>query len=472
MDFITSDLVIGFTAIIYLIALINILRIVRQDLSPGAALSWILINAAFPLLGVPLYYFLGQSKITGYVKQRNLIPKSTEKHAGGISKGPRLPSYAMTMVASLSKLDELYQAFPGEADLMIDGKEAFPEIFKAIGEAKEYILVQYYILKQDRLGLELKGLLESKAARGIKVYLLIDDWGSFGLGRRYVRDLKKAGVKVVRFLPVGLRFSFQVNFRNHRKLVLIDGKVAFTGGLNMGVEYLGNKKAGHWRDTHLKLTGPCLGPLITTFIEDWNFASKKDLSSVISFPEVSINPEKAKWIQTISFGPGDDLPSGGLTLFTQAIHSAKESLWIATPYLIPDSILENALIMAALRGVKIRILIPQKADSKLVHMVSLVHGERLKKYAEIFLYTNGFMHQKVILIDKSSSIIGTSNFDNRSIYLNFETSLVIHNQKFASKVAAMLEKDFSNAVPMSQKRPLRGFTKKFSRFIRLLGPLF
>lgn len=462
-----TELLFGLTICIYLLALLNILRIIKQDLSPGATMSWILVNAIFPLLGVPLYYFLGQSKLSGYVKRRFRTHKVIgeniiQQHFQPVS----IPNDHLPTIKALTSLDESFKVLPGNVTLMINGERAFPEIFKEIDRAQKYILVQYYILRQDRLGLELKEKLKAKANDGIKVCLLIDDFGSYGLGRKYVRDLKKSGIQVARFLPFGVRFNFQINFRNHRKLVLIDGEVAFTGGLNMGMEYLGQRDQGDWRDTHLKISGPCLGPLITTFLEDWYFARKKDLREEIHFHYPVKSDQHTQLIQVVSFGPGDDHISAGLVLFSQAIMSAKISVSIATPYLIPDAILEHALILASLRGVKIRILIPRVSDSKIVHMVSLVHAQKLLKYMEIYLYNDGFMHQKVILIDDKTSIIGTSNFDNRSIYLNFESSITIHDRDFSKEVSRMLENDFSKASPLILK------TKQFYQFIRILGPLF
>lgn len=469
------DLYFVVSVVFFLLGIKNVVHILRQNLSPGASLAWMAINMTLPILGVPLYYFLGQSKIGGYKRKRDrrqeaLKHKKEEGQPKELSSELDQLGRFQEMAKALCQLDHEIPLMRAEVELMINGENAFPAIFSEIKMAKEYVVVQYYILRSDRLGLELQELLKEKAQRGLSVYLLIDDWGSFGLGRAYVRDLKKAGVKVARFLPFRFRFGFQINFRNHRKLVVVDGRVAFTGGLNVGLEYLGRKGYGFWRDTHLKLHGDgVICGYMNAFFEDWFFATSEDLRDKLPIPP-SLGTESCR-LQMVHSVPGVDL-SGGMSLFFQAISSSRKSLFIATPYLIPDSILEMALIQAALRGVEISILIPKKGDNPFIHMVSLAHAEKLRKYMRIYLYTKGFMHQKVLLIDEEVAVMGTCNFDNRSMYLNFETSLAIYDREFAKRTHEMLCLDQMDSILLSNTTGLKRWQRRSARFLRLLAPLF
>ncbi len=473
-DIVDLNFVTLLLLVFYLLAFRNVIRVMRQEMSAAATLSWIIINVTVPFLGVPLFYFLGQNTITGYTKRfwksqvKHTKPQGlTDRQAKEALENDRLQLLQRVMI----KLDPGYAVAPYELELLINGAQTFPEIFRCIENAKHCILVQYYIIRQDRLGLELKNLLCKKAAQNVRIFLLIDDWGSFGLGREYVKDLIRAGVKVARFLPFRIRFNFQVNFRNHRKLVLIDGEIAFTGGLNIGVEYQGRKRNAFWRDTHLKIVGPSLRVLMETFSEDWYFATRQDIRDQFHYPPPSPGKPGEVPIQIVSFGPGGGRWAG-LTLYFQAICSAKRSLVIATPYFIPDVILENALHMAALRGVEITLLIPKSGDNFFVHVVSIVHASRFAKTARVAQYQNGFMHQKVMLIDSETAILGTMNVDNRSIYLNFETAVVVHDAKFCQGIEQMLAQDLAESRPLDPEKAIKPSIRPFAGLIRLMGPLF
>jgi len=374
--------------------------------------------------------------------------------------------------------------------LLVDGKQTFDAIFRAIASARSYIFVQYYILRSDRLGLELKRLLIARANAGVRVYLLYDDMGSFWLSQEYIKDLVNSGVVVARFLPVrSLKRGMQINFRNHRKLVVVDGVTAFTGGLNIGEEYAErrfrnrSKRAGGnlWRDSHVQLAGPAVAQLEEVFLEDWHFATGVALevstqvtdesASITTFPTTAV-PKKC-FVHVVPSQPTDESLIGVL-LFMQIIQSAKNRLWIATPYFVPDTTLMRELELAALRGVDIRIIVPKRSDSPVVQWVTLSYAEQLMKSGVKFcLYHRGFMHQKLALVDDSMAVIGSTNFDNRALYLNFETTLLIHGKEFAAEVESVLNNDLSGCRyyrPATQ--PVRRFWLKLrENFARLLAPL-
>jgi cardiolipin synthase len=311
--------------------------------------------------------------------------------------------------------------------------------------------------------------------------MLVDDMGSFWLSQDYLRDLKKNGVSVGRFLPIAsFKRFFQMNFRNHRKLVIVDGDLAFTGGLNVGEEYAAprsKKSKRYWRDTHVALRGGAVGQLEELFLEDWYFAQGEK----INLPKkADVSAKKAHKvgggsfaIQLMPMGPTDDAFVSVLFLL-HLLNSAQKRVWIATPYFVPDQSILRALELAVLRGVDVRVIIPQKADSRLVQWASLSYADQLQaKGVKVMLYEAGFMHQKVILLDDHVSAVGTMNLDNRAMYLNFEIMVLVFNEAFGISVKHMLLNDFLSCrfFRVSGGSWPRALRKIRGNAARLLAPL-
>jgi len=328
--------------------------------------------------------------------------------------------------------------------LLIDGEETFSAIFSGIESAEKYILVQYYIIKDDSIGREFKNRLIRKARSGVQVLLLYDEIGCLKLPSSTIRKLKGAGVDVQPFRGSRKRANrFQLNFRNHRKLVLVDGRKAYVGGLNVGDEYLGwDPKFGHWRDTHLEVTGPAVQCLQLAFMEDW-------YSSVNRIPELEWTPAAAnngnRNMLILPTGPADEFETCSL-FFLHCINRAYERIWIASPYFVPDSPSVKALKLAALRGVDVRLLLPEKADHKFVYLASFSYLDETEPAGvRVFRYQPGFLHYKALLVDDYLSAVGTANLDNRSFRLNFELMAVVADHEFAGQVENMFQKDFDRS---------------------------
>jgi cardiolipin synthase len=310
--------------------------------------------------------------------------------------------------------------------------------------------------------------------------------GSFWISKQYVKDLRRAGVRTARFLPVtSLKRLFLLNFRNHRKLVVVDGLHAFTGGLNVGEEYVGSrfKRQRDWRDTHLMVSGPGVRQLEDVFFTDWHFATGEKLADQFAsywhepFFQRGIDQLKLttakEFIQIVPSGPADHTAIGML-VFSATIQAARKRIWLATPYFVPDEPLQKDLELAVLRGVDVRLLLPKVSDHRFVHWVTLSYAEQMqRKGVRVFLYTQGFTHQKVILVDDDLAAIGTANFDYRAMYLNFETMVLVHGQSFAAATETMLMSDFDRSlefVPEPDHR-IRALTRLRDNTARLLAPL-
>lgn len=437
----------------YAIALYNVVVIIREEVNPSSAITWIFVNLSFPFIGVPLYFFLGQTKVKSYRKRRQKVERFFRPHL--------TPSKNQRPVQTINKLT-----------MLNTGDLAFDTMFGAMEAAQDFILIQYYIFRPDKLGERFKKILMDKAEAGVAVYFIYDNLGSIGLTGQYTRQLKKSGVHVARFLPMQLRFNLQINFRNHRKLVLVDNQKAFIGGMNVGVEYLGHKS--FWRDTQVMIEGPAILELAATFNEDWNFAASKSRRYQLKKTLAKNLPravETGSPTQVFSFGPGDRL-NIGLYVFMEFLQSAKESITIATPYFIPDLTLERCLELALLKGIEVRLIVPMRADHWYVGLVNQYYIRRLARFgAKVYLYQKGFMHQKVILVDDKKTLIGTANFDNRSIYLNFETSILVSCSIFSEETKNMLAQDRQDSLLFDPRKDPFWY-RYSSKVFRLLSPLF
>jgi len=403
---------------------------------------------------------LGQSKFSDYevIRRSELLEKSdADQEAKRILNEERLLVEPETeerrrQARLLEELAKLPITRCNHAELLIDGPATFEAIFSGIADATDYILVQFYILRDDALGQQLKRALIDKARQDVRVYVLYDELGSKKLSRDYIGELRGAGVLIYPFNTTqGKGNRFRLNFRNHRKVVVVDGLVAYVGGHNVGDEYLGkDPRLSPWRDTHVAVRGPVVQCVQVSFVEDWLWAVGSTPSwQAGGAHELNWRPRKARAGDVVSLclptGPADDLETCTL-FFLDVINAAKHRLWIVSPYFVPDEQLLSALQLAALRGVDVRILIPENPDQILVYWSSFSYLEAAEQAGvKVYRYQRGFLHQKVLLIDDDAAAVGTANFDNRSMRLNFEITMLMVNPDFAGQVESMLVEDFANS---------------------------
>ncbi len=357
-----------------------------------------------------------------------------------------------------------------KTQLLIDGQETFQSMREALESAQLYIVFQFYIFRDDDIGQAMAALLKKKALAGVKVYFLFDAIGT-RLKRKFLDSLVHCGVEVGIFRSTKpWSTHFQINFRNHRKLIIVDGQIAFLGGLNVGDDYLGKWEAiGPWRDTHVRLEGPAAIAAQVSFLRDWYWITER----VPDFNWTGSYPRGEADTLVLHSGPAEKRDSC-LLLHTALINMAVERIWIANPYFVPPETLSRALELAQLRGVDVRIIVPSYSDNKWIFSASKTYQESaLKSGIKIYEYTAGFLHQKVLLIDRSVACVGSANLDERSMFLNFEISSVMLGKEIVSDVERMLEHDFENSKKLElHDLTSRSFLKRFtSRALSLLSPI-
>jgi len=443
---------------------------------PQSAIAWGITLVMFPYLALPAYWTFGRAGFKGY---EDLLNEFRESNREWIDQHEEyLNQYYSQSVPLDEGVERSFEAiadteFTGHnsVELLIDGTATFDHIKKTISEAKNYIAFQFFIIRDDKLGRELKNLLIKKSREGVRVYFLYDEIGSSRLPSSYIADLRAAGVRAQPFATrQGLKNFFQFNFRNHRKVVIVDGDHAYVGGHNVGDEYLGeSKKHTHWRDTHIYYQGPAVLQTQTVFSADWYWATQEvpefRWKAPVMAGDVRLLP--------LSSGPIDVIEKSTL-FFLEAIHSAKKRVWISSPYFVPNESIVQALQLASLRGVDVRVLLPEKPDHVLVWLASFYYlPDICRAGVKVYRYHAGFLHQKALIVDDILSAIGTANMDNRSFRLNFELMILAADQGFQKQVVEMFEEDFKHSTeePVMDLSELRLYLRLGSKFSRLFSPL-
>lgn len=470
-------LIAAIIPVLHLLGALAASEVLLYARSSQSAIAWCLFLVLFPYLGLPIYLIFGRSKFKGY---RERIARVVE-HQHRDLEWYRQQIRDSTCVPedpeparrdTFSKISNAEFLGGNDVTLLVDGQATFDAIFADVDRASSFILMEFFIIKEDGIGLELQRRLIAAALRGVSVRVLYDEVGTHRLSRKFLKAFSDAGIEVRSFgtRRGGLHNFFQINFRNHRKIVVVDAQIGFIGGHNVGDEYLGRSaEFGHWRDTHIRISGPAVLHLKRIFFADWVWATGAP-------PNISLSPPGPAGditMLTLAFGPASDTDACTL-FFLHAISSARSRIWIATPYFIPDDALLCALQLAAMRGVDVRILVPAKRDHWLVWLASFFFvPTATAKGVKAYRYTDGFLHQKVLVLDDLYAAVGSANFDNRSFRLNFEATSLVADRAFNRKVAEMLERDMAGATDVSNERmgdfPL--WKRLGSRFARLFAPI-
>ncbi|SET98747.1 cardiolipin synthase [Paenibacillus sp. NFR01] len=422
---------------------------------PERALAWLFLSFCCPPLGLAFYYFLGAAYWHNRRIRRRGAPllREIRSHvAGKITPIKEASDSLNRPMAARGELLRLLTGLSGSAvtarnrsRVLGSAQEAYAAMLEAIEAAHETIHMEFYIFRADATGLKFRDALIRKARQGVRVRLLCDGLGSHGLGRKFLQPLRQAGAEVHLFLPPLLALlERRFNFRNHRKILVVDGKVGFTGGLNIGDEYLGiDPKIGPWRDTHLQLEGDSVYHLQYIFIKDWRLAAGDCMSHPRFFPAHDCKEQEE--VLVVAGGPEGAIDASQEMFFT-AISEAKERLWMTTPYFIPDPAISRALKNAVMKGADVRILIPAKPDNPLVYQASLAYLDNLQDAGvKFYRYTAGFMHAKVMIVDGLFAAVGSANLDMRSFYSNFELTALLFSPDTVKGLAAAFERDLGDS---------------------------
>lgn len=466
------------TVLLGLIIFLNIIFafvvIFQERRDVGSTWAWLLVLLLIPIAGFVLYLFFAQNfrrKRLFYwddIKKKGLdrglkfqesLFRSEQFHFKNYISGQNKDLITMNLLHNQAVLSE-----DNQVEIFTDGKAKFAALFRDIEEATDFIHVQYYIIQKDNLGKHLLDLLTKKAKEGVKVRVLYDELGSRRINQKFLQELREAGGQAEAFFPSKYRLiNLRLNYRNHRKLVIIDGKIGYVGGFNVGDEYLGlNPKFGYWRDTHLRIEGTAVYSIQTRFILDWNQASADH--DIVYFPSLFPHlPSKGNvGIQIVTSGPDSEyehIKNGYLKMIT----SARKSIYIQTPYFIPDSSVLDALRVASLSGVEVNVMIPNKPDHMFVYWATLSYiGEMLRAGAKVYQYSNGFVHAKTLVVDEEIASVGTANIDFRSFKLNFEVNAFIYDEAIAQR----LSQDFREDMLVSELLTMEKYLER-SKWVRI-----
>jgi len=471
--------------ICYLVVLLLVcLRIIFETHSSTKTLAYLLFCIFIPVIGIVFYITFGINywKIKVYSKKlaedENLLKAlkkniphytqtiATTEETAGLQHAELAAMLIKDLKSPLTRCNKV--------KLLLNGEEKFPELIACLENAKHHIHMEYYIYEQDEIGSAIIELLIKKAREGVEVRFIYDDFGSPTIKKKLEKRMQEAGVEIYPFSKVHFYLlANRFNYRNHRKIVIIDGQTAFTGGINVSDKYI-NKKKGKlfWRDTHLRIDGPGVYYLQYLFLTDWNFCCARSLqASDLHFAKPVVQKDDT-YVQIVGSGPDSEQP---YVLFSilQAIYLAKEEILITTPYFIPGDNIMDALRIAASSGLSVKLLVPGKSDSRLVNAASKAnYSSLLRAGVEIYLYQKGFVHAKTMVTDGKLSMVGTANMDYRSFDLNFEVNAIVYDVAFAEKLREVFFNDLKHAKKINEKlwENRAVYYKLADRIARLFSP--
>ncbi|EGV43733.1 cardiolipin synthase [Bizionia argentinensis JUB59] len=474
--------------IIYAIIIIFvIMRVLYDTRSSTKALAYILFIVFVPIIGVLFYFTFGinyrkrklySKKIVEDEPLRKRILDKMNAYSESISNSGLITDKHQTLVEFIRRAGRSPLTANNQVKLLINGEEKFPELLKALSNAKLHIHIEYYIYENDNTGNQVAEILIQKAQEGVEVRFMYDDFGSHGLGNDFIKKLQNAGVQTAPFYKIKwYAFANRLNYRNHRKIIIIDGDVSFVGGINMSDRYRNDFESNNqlfWRDTHVMITGQATAYLQYLFLCDWNFCSHTNLDySEIYFPDNTQNDNiENDMVQIAASGPDSVQPVIFYSLL-KAIGSAKKSIYITSPYFIPGESLMDALIIAIQSGLDVKIIIPGESDSVMVNAAASAYYTELLYYgAQIYKYNKGFVHSKTMVVDDDLAIIGSANMDYRSFDLNFEVNAMVYSKDIAKQLQNSFFVDLKESSEIDAAKWLSRpkYIHVWEKFVRLLSP--
>ncbi len=473
--------------IVYLVILIVVcIRIIYDTRSNTKTLAYLLLAIFIPVAGIVFYFSFGINYRKRKIYSKKLI---TDTVMAGVMNDAIISRSRHTLQHSdiartnrelaymLAKDTGSTLTSGNDVKLLVNGEKKFPEVIKALESAREHIHIEYYIYEDGEIGRAIEEILIRKAQEGVTVRFIYDAFGSRSIRRKLVRRLRAGGVQTFPFYEVlFIAFANRLNYRNHRKIIIVDGTTAFVGGINVSDRYINRKNTKlFWRDTHLRIEGPGVQYLQYLFLCDWNFCAGEQIKPERSFfPDPASLPAKGnKVVQIAASGPDSGTPTILFSLL-QAINLASREVLISTPYFIPGESLMDALIVASLGGVSVKLLVPGKSDSRIVDAAARsYYGELLNAGVEIYLYRKGFLHAKTLVADRNLAVVGTANMDYRSFDLNFEVNAIVYDGELAGELCHIFYEDIKDAEQITTSRwnarPV--YRQLIEKTARLISPL-
>lgn len=454
---------------------ISIIVFLEND-NPAKTMAWLLILVLFPFMGFLLYFFFGHKfkKIRKFKKKKRLSLVNFKNFLDKKSfKSQEIYNYIeenipdkKKIISLIYNMEDSLLSCNNKTKIFTTGAETFANFFEAIDNAQDHIHMEFYIFRDDSIGKKIQDKLIKKAREGISIKIIYDGMGNFGVSKKFIQKFEDNSIEIVCFSPVIFPLiNNRINYRNHRKIMVVDGKIGFIGGFNIGDEYLGNSSEFHiWRDTHLKIEGSATRFLQKTFLEDWLFLTGTSINKKNYFPAIEEDSQGSSMIQIVKSGPDSTWEPIMQTYFSM-ITNANKNIYLTTPYFIPTESILMALKNAALAGVDVQLLLPGKSDYHFLKWASFSYlKELLESGVKVHLYNDqSFIHSKTIVIDGSVSSIGTANIDVRSFNMNFEINAFVYNKNVAKK----LEQDFFNDVSNSHEISLESFNNRPIRYLFL-----
>lgn len=471
--------------IVFINVLLSIVIVFFQRKEPTSVWAWLLILYSIPIIGFLFYLLVGmdfhKKKMFRTKEIEDRLNEAIRKQETSIinkelgAKDPQITPFSDLIMYNLESNGSVLTD-DNDIIVYIDGNRKFDALIEDIRQAQNYIFIQYYIIRNDVLFNRIKDELLEKIKSGVEVKILYDGMGCRNVRKEYWKKLNQQGIETAEFFPATLRrLHLRMNYRNHRKIVVIDGKIGYVGGFNIGKEYIGLvKKFGYWRDTHLRLQGSAVHDLFMHFVLDWNYSANENLFTQEKYnpPTIETSPGKCE-IQIISSGP-DSMDQNIRNNYLRLISKAEKSIFIQTPYFVPDEAILSALIIACHSGIDVNVMIPCKPDHPFVYWATYSHvGDLVMAGAKCYTYNNGFLHSKGLMIDGKVFCYGTANMDIRSFKLNFEVNAIVFDEEETRKMQRIFYEDLKYCKQITKEiytqRSLMVRIKE--QFCRLLSPI-
>lgn len=472
--------------ILYIIVLVLVcVRIIYETRNTTKTLAYLLLAILVPIIGMLFFFFFGTNYRNRKLYSKKLVDdgglarklkeevflysKKTLAESDASVKGNKELAYLLVR-DSVSPLTP-----DNHVRILVNGEEKFPDVLEAMQAAKHHIHIEYYIYEDDEIGKEVENMLVQKVREGVAVRFIYDDYGCRAIRGKLIKRLKANGVQAFPFYKIYfIPFANRINYRNHRKIIVIDGQTAFTGGINISDRYINKegRKQVYWRDTHLRIDGPGAQYLQYLFICDWNFCAdyKLTVDRSLFLPRENFPKKGDKVVQIAASGPDSETPTILFSIL-QAINLATKEILITSPYFIPSESLLDALVIASLSGISVKLLVPFKSDSVVVNTAAkYFYGDLLRAGVHVYQYKKGFIHAKTMVTDREIAIVGTANMDIRSFDFNFEVNAIVYDTEIAGELADIFYKDIEGAERIDprawEKRPfLRQLLEKTARLI-------